>query len=170
MESWHCFVIYCHFLSIVLRLSPLLCAWFLARYQIDSKVFSFIRKTDRSYQELEARRGRLSQLEKIYMDMTMQKELQVFWYFALLIVFLYVSYKCRMLNKDIPSMNRKKVGSANYVKTRLFVQQLNRYTCGVLKESVERVNNPEVLFCLFTILHDDLILLGWVRSWTIYMS
>ncbi|KAG4999572.1 hypothetical protein JHK87_020644 [Glycine soja] len=34
------------------------------------------RKTDRSYQELEARRGRLSQLEKIYMDMTMQKELQ----------------------------------------------------------------------------------------------
>lgn len=67
-------------------------------------------------------------------------------------------------------MNRKKVGSANYVKTRLFVQQLNRYTCGVLKESVERVNNPEVLFCLFTILHDDLILLGWVRSWTIYMS
>ncbi|XP_061369799.1 probable U3 small nucleolar RNA-associated protein 11 [Gastrolobium bilobum] len=34
------------------------------------------RKIDRSYSELEARKNRLSQLEKIYMDMAMQKELQ----------------------------------------------------------------------------------------------
>ncbi|KAH7543443.1 probable U3 small nucleolar RNA-associated protein 11 [Ziziphus jujuba] len=34
------------------------------------------RKTDSSYRELEARRSRVSDLEKIYMDMTMQKELQ----------------------------------------------------------------------------------------------
>ncbi|KAH1250367.1 putative U3 small nucleolar RNA-associated protein 11 [Glycine max] len=34
------------------------------------------RKTAQSYQELEARRSRLNQLEKIYMDMAMQKELQ----------------------------------------------------------------------------------------------
>ncbi|KAE9600872.1 hypothetical protein Lal_00011278 [Lupinus albus] len=34
------------------------------------------RKTDRSYRELEARKNRLSQLEKIYMDMSMKKELQ----------------------------------------------------------------------------------------------
>ena len=51
----------------------------LAWYQIDSKIFSFIRKTAQSYQELEARRSRLNQLEKIYMDMAMQKELQVIW-------------------------------------------------------------------------------------------
>ncbi|KAL2343738.1 hypothetical protein Fmac_005023 [Flemingia macrophylla] len=37
---------------------------------------SIKRKTDRSYRELEARRNRLSQLEKIYMDMAMKKELQ----------------------------------------------------------------------------------------------
>ncbi|RDY05360.1 putative U3 small nucleolar RNA-associated protein 11 [Mucuna pruriens] len=34
------------------------------------------RKTAQSYRELEARRTRLGQLEKIYMDMAMQKELQ----------------------------------------------------------------------------------------------
>ncbi|KAK7368747.1 hypothetical protein VNO80_10777 [Phaseolus coccineus] len=34
------------------------------------------RKTARSYKELEARKNRLSQLEKIYMDMAMKKELQ----------------------------------------------------------------------------------------------
>ncbi|XP_061373176.1 probable U3 small nucleolar RNA-associated protein 11 [Gastrolobium bilobum] len=34
------------------------------------------RKIDRSYRELEARKNRLNQLEKIYMDMAMQKELQ----------------------------------------------------------------------------------------------
>ncbi|KAH7545985.1 hypothetical protein FEM48_Zijuj01G0152300 [Ziziphus jujuba var. spinosa] len=34
------------------------------------------RKTASSYRELEARRSRVSDLEKIYMDMTMQKELQ----------------------------------------------------------------------------------------------
>ncbi|KAK7261681.1 hypothetical protein RIF29_27998 [Crotalaria pallida] len=34
------------------------------------------RKTERSYKQLEARRNRLNQLEKIYMDMSMQKELQ----------------------------------------------------------------------------------------------
>ncbi|XP_004504747.1 probable U3 small nucleolar RNA-associated protein 11 [Cicer arietinum] len=34
------------------------------------------RKTERSYKELEARKNRASQLEKIYMDMGMQKELQ----------------------------------------------------------------------------------------------
>ena len=34
------------------------------------------RKTSRSYKELEARKNRLSQLEKIYMDMAMKKELQ----------------------------------------------------------------------------------------------
>ncbi|CAJ1935959.1 unnamed protein product [Sphenostylis stenocarpa] len=34
------------------------------------------RKTARSYRELEARKNRLSQLEKIYMDMAMKKELQ----------------------------------------------------------------------------------------------
>ncbi|KAK7260350.1 hypothetical protein RIF29_26323 [Crotalaria pallida] len=32
-------------------------------------------KTERSYKQLEARRNRLNQLEKIYMDMSMQKEL-----------------------------------------------------------------------------------------------
>ncbi|XP_027346000.1 probable U3 small nucleolar RNA-associated protein 11 [Abrus precatorius] len=37
---------------------------------------SIKRKTARSYQQLEARRSRLNQLEKIYMDMAMQKELQ----------------------------------------------------------------------------------------------
>ncbi|KAK7319364.1 hypothetical protein RJT34_04084 [Clitoria ternatea] len=37
---------------------------------------SIKRKRDRSYRELEERRNRLNQLEKIYMDMTMQKELQ----------------------------------------------------------------------------------------------
>ncbi|KAK7309849.1 hypothetical protein RJT34_06919 [Clitoria ternatea] len=37
---------------------------------------SIKRKTDRSYRELEERRNRLNQLEKIYMDMTLQKELQ----------------------------------------------------------------------------------------------
>ncbi|OIW03119.1 hypothetical protein TanjilG_07271 [Lupinus angustifolius] len=34
------------------------------------------RKTERSYRELEARKNRLSQLEKIYLDMSMKKELQ----------------------------------------------------------------------------------------------
>nr|KYP47910.1 putative U3 small nucleolar RNA-associated protein 11 [Cajanus cajan] len=37
---------------------------------------SIKRKTTQSYRELEARRNRFSQLEKIYMDMAMQKELQ----------------------------------------------------------------------------------------------
>ncbi len=37
---------------------------------------SIKRKTEGSYRELDARRNRLSQLEKIYLDMTMQKELQ----------------------------------------------------------------------------------------------
>jgi len=36
------------------------------------------RKTDQSYKELEARKDRLRQLEKIYTDMAMKKELQVF--------------------------------------------------------------------------------------------
>lgn len=35
------------------------------------------RKTAASYRELEARRKRVQDLEKIYMDMAMQKELQV---------------------------------------------------------------------------------------------
>jgi U3 small nucleolar RNA-associated protein 11 len=35
------------------------------------------RKTERSYKELEARKIRVSQLEKVYMDMAMKKELQV---------------------------------------------------------------------------------------------
>lgn len=34
------------------------------------------RKTTTSYKELEARRNRVSQLEKLYMDMVLQKELQ----------------------------------------------------------------------------------------------
>ncbi|XP_030936834.1 probable U3 small nucleolar RNA-associated protein 11 isoform X2 [Quercus lobata] len=34
------------------------------------------RKTSTSYRELEARRNRVSQLEKLYMDMALQKELQ----------------------------------------------------------------------------------------------
>ncbi|KAK2418314.1 putative U3 small nucleolar RNA-associated protein [Trifolium repens] len=34
------------------------------------------RKTERSYKELEARKIRVSQLEKVYMDMAMKKELQ----------------------------------------------------------------------------------------------
>lgn len=35
------------------------------------------RKTAASYRELEARKNRVQELEKIYMDMSMQKELQV---------------------------------------------------------------------------------------------
>jgi U3 small nucleolar RNA-associated protein 11 len=35
------------------------------------------RKIERSYKELEARKNRVSQLEKVYMDMAMKKELQV---------------------------------------------------------------------------------------------
>ena len=35
------------------------------------------RKTVASYRELEARKNRVNELEKIYMDMSMQKELQV---------------------------------------------------------------------------------------------
>ncbi|XP_014491118.1 probable U3 small nucleolar RNA-associated protein 11 [Vigna radiata var. radiata] len=43
---------------------------------IDNILTGIKRKTDRSYKELEARKDRLSQLEKIYMDMAMKKELQ----------------------------------------------------------------------------------------------
>ncbi|BAT84895.1 U3 small nucleolar RNA-associated protein [Vigna angularis] len=43
---------------------------------IDNILPGIKRKTDRSYKELEARKDRLSQLEKIYMDMAMKKELQ----------------------------------------------------------------------------------------------
>lgn len=51
------------------------------------------RKTVSSYRELEARKKRASELEKIYMDMAMQKELQVLtsktWHaFKLLYLFI----------------------------------------------------------------------------------
>lgn len=36
------------------------------------------RKTATSYRELEARKSRVRDLEKVYMDMAMQKELQVY--------------------------------------------------------------------------------------------
>lgn len=39
---------------------------------------SMDRRTVASYRELDARKNRVNELEKIYMDMTMQKELQVF--------------------------------------------------------------------------------------------
>lgn len=43
-------------------------------------LFYFIipRKTTASYKELEARKKRVKQLEKLYSDMALQKELQVF--------------------------------------------------------------------------------------------
>lgn len=43
-------------------------------------LFYFIipRKTTTSYKELEARKKRVKQLEKLYSDMALQKELQVF--------------------------------------------------------------------------------------------
>ncbi|QCD92193.1 U3 small nucleolar RNA-associated protein 11 [Vigna unguiculata] len=45
-------------------------------FSIDHIPAGIKRKTDRSYKELEARKDRLSQIEKIYMDMAMKKELQ----------------------------------------------------------------------------------------------
>ncbi|CAN6694516.1 unnamed protein product [Malus baccata var. baccata] len=47
------------------------------------------RKTAGSYRELEGRRKRVNELEKIYMDMAMQKELQ------LNIVYSSVQWKSR---------------------------------------------------------------------------
>ena len=44
---------------------------------------------DRSYRDLEARKSRAKDLEKLYMDMSMQKELQVI---ALLYQFIFESY------------------------------------------------------------------------------
>jgi hypothetical protein len=41
------------------------------------ELFFMHRKIERSYKELEARKNRVSQLEKVYMDMAMKKELQV---------------------------------------------------------------------------------------------
>ncbi|KAK7363213.1 hypothetical protein VNO77_05346 [Canavalia gladiata] len=61
------FVVYWFNVAEVARVFPV---------KIDRKLFSFHRKTDRSYRELEARKNRLNQLEKIYLDMSMQKELQ----------------------------------------------------------------------------------------------
>lgn len=46
------------------------------------------RKTAASYRELEARRSRVADLEKIYMDMAMQKELQVL---NLILVLMWLS-------------------------------------------------------------------------------
>lgn len=68
----------------------------LAACRISRKLFSFLfRKTERSYKELEARKSRLRELEKIYMDMAMQKELQVLM--ILILMNLYVSCICRLL-------------------------------------------------------------------------
>ena len=56
---------------------------FLAPCRIVTKIYSLMhRKTERSYRELEARRTRFRQLEKIYLDMTMQKELQVLTFYV----------------------------------------------------------------------------------------
>ncbi|KAF3452443.1 hypothetical protein FNV43_RR02876 [Rhamnella rubrinervis] len=66
------------------------------------------RKTAASYRELEARRSRVSELEKIYMDMAMKKELQ------------------------------KKDESANYVRMKLSVLRPNQYSSGGQSESAER--------------------------------
>ncbi|GMP80442.1 hypothetical protein CsSME_00035538 [Camellia sinensis var. sinensis] len=43
--------------------------------QIKSEL-SFMEENSASYRELEARKGRVNDLEKLYMDMAMQKELQ----------------------------------------------------------------------------------------------
>lgn len=53
-------------------------------YRFESATISFgslssmCRKTSASYRELEARKKRANDLEKLYMDMALQKELQVF--------------------------------------------------------------------------------------------
>lgn len=53
-------------------------------YRFESATISFgslssmCRKTSASYRELEARKKRVNDLEKLYMDMALQKELQVF--------------------------------------------------------------------------------------------
>ncbi|CAL5351668.1 unnamed protein product [Camellia sinensis] len=79
------------------------------------------RKTAASYRELEARKGRVNDLEKLYMDMAMQKELQ------------------------------KRVGNANFVKMRLYVQPPNQYTSGGQTENDEEnwdiVNEVKVPLC-----------------------
>jgi len=74
------FLRYCYFFSVVplaLLLPLVLFVWYVVQYQFDNKLLLLYRKTARSYKELEARKDRLSQIEKIYMDMAMKKELQV---------------------------------------------------------------------------------------------
>ncbi|CAL5348869.1 unnamed protein product [Camellia sinensis] len=74
-----------------------------------------------SYRELEARKGRVNDLEKLYMDMAMQKELQ------------------------------KRGGNANFVKMRLYVQSPKQYTSGGQTENDEEnwdiVNVVKVPLC-----------------------
>ncbi|KAH0977705.1 hypothetical protein GBA52_027424 [Prunus armeniaca] len=68
------------------------------------------RKTASSYRELEARRNKVNELEKIYTDMAMQKELQ------------------------------KRVENANYGKMRLSAQHPNLYSSGGLSLKVTSVD------------------------------
>jgi hypothetical protein len=93
------------------------------------------RKIASSYRELEARKNRANQLEKIYMDMALQKELQVSsscFYFTVLV------YSYRSRNWILHLMIRKRDESASCVKMRLSVQLRNLYSSGVQNESGER--------------------------------
>ncbi|PNY07446.1 putative U3 small nucleolar RNA-associated protein 11-like [Trifolium pratense] len=49
--------------------------WFMRSLRLKVDQVSYW-KTERSYKELEARKNRVNQLEKVYMDMAMTKELQ----------------------------------------------------------------------------------------------
>lgn len=117
----------------------LLYSWIYALFVPVRYFYHFIgRKTSGSYRELEARKKRLNQLEKLYMDMTLQKELQVSMFkLALLLPNDWVMHG-NFGNKRLHWMARKRVKSANCMKMRLSVQLPNRYTSGGQNERGER--------------------------------
>lgn len=94
------------------------------------------RKTAASYRELEARRKRVQDLEKIYMDMAMQKELQVETYNPFVYICIENYFEKKYASFEI---NRKRVKNANYVKKRLYAQHPNLCSSGGQSGSVEKV-------------------------------